>query len=169
MSIYVKENGKGRWNILCHERLSIQDPSDNGTQPFNYEDEGFVFVTNGEIYNVLELQEKFKSDKGYKSHSDSEAFTCLIREFKDDYTQLFQQPDGMWATVILDTEKNSFIVGRDHVGIIPAYIGVGKNDEIYVSNELKAIHDYCVSLEILKPGHFIKDGIEQQKWYSPKW
>ena len=75
----------------------------------------------------------------------------------------------MWATVILNTQTNSFIAARDHVGIIPAYIGVGKEGEIYVSNELKAIHEHCVSLEILRPGHFIKDGTEQQKWYSPDW
>jgi len=33
------------------------------------------------------------------------------------------------------------VAGRDHVGIIPAYIGVGNKNEIYIANELKAIHD----------------------------
>jgi len=51
-------------------------------------------------------------------------------------------------------------VARDHVGIIPLYIGVSKENEIYIANEMKAIHDQCITLDIVKPGHYIFNGTE---------
>jgi asparagine synthetase B (glutamine-hydrolysing) len=58
-------------------------------------------------------------------------------------------------------KNDDFVVGRDFLGIIPCYIGVSEKNEIYISNELKVIHDQCVSLEILKPGHYIMNNLEQ--------
>ncbi len=39
---------------FAHNRLSLLDLSSSGNQPF--EDENFVLVYNGEIYNFLELK-----------------------------------------------------------------------------------------------------------------
>jgi asparagine synthase (glutamine-hydrolysing) len=60
---------------------------------------------------------------------------------------------GKFGVIIYDKEQNRFFVGRDHIGIIPVYMGRGQNGEFFVSSELKAFHDFAtVSIEILKPG-----------------
>ena len=52
MGIHLVQDKKGLWNVLVHERLSIQDTSLHGKQPFVYDHEGFMLCSNGEIYNV---------------------------------------------------------------------------------------------------------------------
>ena len=47
----------------------------------------------------------------------------------------------MYSIFIYDKNKNTFILGRDHVGIIPVYYGLGKENEIYICSEIKGIHD----------------------------
>ena len=56
---------------------------------------------------------------------------------------------------IYDNIQKRYFVGRDHLGIIPVYIGRGEHGEFYVCSELKAFHDYAISIEILLPGIFI--------------
>ncbi|CAD7971881.1 unnamed protein product [Amoebophrya sp. A120] len=46
-------------NIICHERLAIVDP-ESGDQPlYTRKDDSLVLGVNGEIYNHVELEEKF--------------------------------------------------------------------------------------------------------------
>jgi asparagine synthetase B (glutamine-hydrolysing) len=33
----------------------------------------------------------------------------------------------MWAIIVYDESTKEFIIGRDHVGIIPLYYGFGPN------------------------------------------
>lgn len=47
----------------------------------------------------------------------------------------------MFTSVLYDFRDNSYIFARDHVGIIPLYIGTGKNGERLVASELKGIWD----------------------------
>ena len=47
----------------------------------------------------------------------------------------------MFATLIYDQRNDSFIAGRDHVGIIPLYLGVGPNGEKVFASELKGLWD----------------------------
>lgn len=47
----------------------------------------------------------------------------------------------MFATVLIDMNKKSFQAGRDHIGIIPLYYGYDKDGSLFLSSELKGIHD----------------------------
>lgn len=61
---------------------------------------------------------------------------------------------GKFGVCIYDSEQDRYFVGRDHLGIIPVYIGRGALGEFFVCSELKAFHDYATtSIEILKPGN----------------
>jgi len=61
---------------------------------------------------------------------------------------------GKFGVVIYDKEQDRYFVGRDHLGIIPVYIGRGSQGEFFVCSELKAFHDFAsTSIEILLPGN----------------
>ena len=72
---------------------------------------------------------------------------------------MFNQIEGMFICAYYDINTDEFIVGRDFLGIIPCYVGLSEKDEIYISSEMKAIHDQCVVIEVLKPGHYIHNSI----------
>jgi len=44
----------------------------------------------------------------------------------------------------MDVNTGTFMVARDHVGIVPCYIGRDNQGAIYIANELKVIHDQCI-------------------------
>ena len=62
--IHRGPDGFGKWESsesefpvqLGHSRLSILDLSQSGNQPLLSEDNRYVFVFNGEIYNFIELR-----------------------------------------------------------------------------------------------------------------
>jgi asparagine synthase (glutamine-hydrolysing) len=155
-------------NFLCHERLAIVDPQ-HGDQPQYSRDNKYCCVANGEIYNFKEL---FANMDGYAEKYKDAKTDCLVIpnmfEYYEDPGKVANMLSGKFAVICYDTEKNRFYVLRDHVGICPVYLGVGKNGEFYVSNELKSFHDVCKSVEILLPGHYYDSASNSQiRWYFP--
>ncbi|MBR3489953.1 MAG: asparagine synthetase B, partial [Bacilli bacterium] len=61
---------------LGHRRLSIIDLN-TGKQPI--EDDKYVIIFNGEIYNYLELKDELKSKYKFKTKSDTEV---LLKGFE---------------------------------------------------------------------------------------
>lgn len=62
---------------------------------------------------------------------------------------------GKFGVCIYDSIQDRYFVGRDHLGIIPVYIGRGLKGEFFVCSELKGFHDYAhSSIEILLPGNY---------------
>ena len=67
---------------LGHARLSIQDLSSQGTQPFWDNSKRYCIIYNGEIYNFKSLKPDLKS-KGYqfRSKTDTEVLLYLYIEY----------------------------------------------------------------------------------------
>ena len=38
--------------------------------------------------------------------------------------------NGMFAFILYDVENDIFVAGRDHIGMIPLYVGLDKNGTI---------------------------------------
>jgi asparagine synthase (glutamine-hydrolysing) len=129
--------------------LEIVDP-EHGHQPQFDNDKYFCTVTNGEIYNYLELFKNLKGNYEYKGKSDCQVISYMFREL--DIKEIANSLSGKFGFVSYDTKKDKFYVVRDHIGIIPVYLGRGFNGEIYICNELKAFHDVASTIEILLPG-----------------
>ncbi|KAL4511626.1 hypothetical protein ABPG72_012471 [Tetrahymena utriculariae] len=168
--VYIYEVEPGVWNIICHERLSICDLSDNGKQPFllqKQDQKPVAFAANGEIYNYLEIKKKYESKYPLQGSSDCEIIGALYSEFGGK--EMWNHLEGMFGVIIYDPNTNEFYASRDHVGVIPLYWGVGKHGEIYVTSELKAIDDQCVELSILLPGHYLDKNKTPTQWYQPLW
>ena len=156
----------GKTAILAHERLSIVDPQ-SGKQPLFAPDGKQVLAVNGEIYNHQEIRERYKGKYDFQTGSDCEVILPLYR---DKGMNFLEEINGIFAFVLYDEEKNCFMIGRDHIGIIPLYIGSDKEGRIYFGSELKALEGFCDEYKTFPPGHYYdsRDG-EFHKWYKRDW
>lgn len=156
----------GEKAVMAHERLAIVDPISGG-QPLYSADRQLVLAVNGEIYNHLELRDKLTLPYTFLTQSDCEIILALYREKGTDF---LEDLNGIFAFALYDVEKNSYLIGRDHIGIIPLYMGWDQLGNFYVASELKALEGVCPKIEEFPPGHFLSsaDG-ELKKWYSRDW
>ncbi|WP_394747042.1 asparagine synthase B [Spongiimicrobium salis] len=152
--------------ILAHERLAIVDPA-SGKQPILSSDEKLVLAANGEIYNHRELRKQFDGKYAFKTASDCEVILALYQEKGPAF---LDELNGIFGFSIYDAEKDEYFVARDHMGIIPLYMGWDKNGTFYVASELKALEGTCTKIELFPPGHYLhsKDG-ELKRWYTRDW
>lgn len=156
----------GEKAILSHERLAIVDPRSGG-QPLYSKDKKLILAVNGEIYNHLKIRKELKGSYEFQTQSDCEVILALYRK-KGPY--FIEDLTGMFAFALYDEEKDVYLVARDHMGIIPLYIGWDKLGNFYVASELKALEGYCNKIEPFMPGHYLysKEGTIQ-KWYDRDW
>ena len=152
--------------ILAHERLAIVDPLSGG-QPLVSPDGKQVLAVNGEIYNHKEIREKYKDEYEFQTGSDCEVILALYRKKGLDF---LEDLNGIYAFALYDVEKNAFLVARDHVGVIPLYIGRDADGTVYVASELKALEGFCEEYEPFLPGHYWWSGDGRMVcWYSRDW
>ena len=152
--------------IMAHERLAIVDPA-SGKQPLLSEDGKLILAANGEIYNHRELRKQFKASYQFQTKSDCEVILALYQEKGADF---LDDMNGIFGFAIYDVENDEYFVARDHMGIIPLYIGWDQNGTFYVASELKALEGVCTKIELFPPGHYMssKDGKFVQ-WYKRDW
>lgn len=152
--------------IMAHERLAIVDPA-SGKQPLLSDDCKLILAANGEIYNHRELRKQFEGNYDFKTESDCEVILALYKEKGVDF---IDDMNGIFGFAIYDAEKDEYFVARDHMGIIPLYIGWDQNGTFYVASELKALEGVCSKIELFPPGYYMssKDGKFVQ-WYKRDW
>ena len=152
--------------IMAHERLAIVDPA-SGKQPLFSADRKLILAANGEIYNHREIRGQLSSGYEFQTQSDCEVILSLYKkkglDFVDDL-------NGIFGFAIYDVENNEYFIARDHMGIIPLYMGWDQNGTFYVASELKALEGYCSKIELFPPGHYLssRDG-ELVQWYKREW
>ncbi|GGG97786.1 asparagine synthase B [Parapedobacter pyrenivorans] len=152
--------------ILAHERLAIVDPK-SGQQPLYSSNRNIVLAVNGEIYNHQQLRNQL-SDYEFSTQCDSEVILALYAQKGADF---IEDLNGIFAFALYDVEKDAYLIARDHMGIIPLYIGWDDRGTLYVASELKALEGYCSRIETFPPGHYLysKEGNEPRKWYTRDW
>ena len=152
--------------ILAHERLAIVDPT-SGKQPIVSDDGLKVVAVNGEIYNHKYLRKKLTNKYNFKTESDCEVILPLYQNKGVDF---LNDLNGIFAFALYDVNEDSFLIARDHMGIIPLYMGWDQDDVFYVSSELKSLEGICSKIKLFPPGHYLKSNdMELKKWYNPKW
>jgi len=121
---------------LGHRRLSIQDVSLLGHQPFCTDDENYWITYNGEIYNFHELRDELSSKGyGFKTNTDTEVLLNAYLEWGEECVRHF---NGMWAFVIYDRADNILFGSRDRFGVKPFYYIL--NDDLFAfASEYKAL------------------------------
>ena len=152
--------------ILAHERLSIVDP-ESGGQPLFSPDGKQVLAVNGEIYNHQEIRERYKGRYDFQTGSDCEVILALYRDKGIDF---LEDLNGIFAFALYDEEQDAFLIARDHIGVIPLYIGYNTDGKVFVASELKALEGECERYEPFLPGHYYwsKDP-GMKRWYKRDW
>jgi len=151
--------------IMAHERLAIVDPT-SGRQPLFSEDKSIVLAVNGEIYNHKAIRTKYP-DYPFQTESDCEVILAL---YQDKGENFLEELNGIFAFALYDKNKNTYLVSRDHMGIIPLYQGWDEFGQHYVASELKALEGVCKKIEVFLPGHqYSSLSGEMKKWYGRDW
>ena len=172
---------------LGSRRLAIQDISYNGHMPMKDDNERYIIVMNGEIYNHPSLKQDL-SNQGFKYNSNSDTETVLyayIQWGKDCLSFI----EGMFAFAIYDKLEQTIFIARDIAGEKPLYYWENETGLEFAS-ELKALllntrldrklnpialqqylnngyttHDttFIVGVKKLPAGHFLLYDIKQKK------
>ena len=156
----------GKNVLLAHERLAIVDPQ-SGNQPIFSSDRKLILAANGEIYNHRDLKDSLESKYDFQTNSDCEIILALYKEKGVDF---LDDLNGIFGFVLYDENKESYLIARDHMGIIPLYMGWDKFGTFYVASELKALEGICNKIEIFPPGHYLSSTDSKPvKWYNRDW
>ena len=161
---------QGEHAIVVHERLSIVDPG-NGAQPLYNADKTQVLAANGEIYNHVQLKSELKEPYEFSTGSDCEVILPLYQEFKRSGEVFCDRLVGDFAFAIYDANDNSYFLARDHMGIVPMYIGTDNAGRFYVASEMKALTPVCDTVKEFPPGHYLysKQDLEFHRYYQRDW
>jgi len=177
------------WKVAFN-RLSINDLTEKGMQPFKHE--GITVYMNGEIFNFLELLEEHKKEFFPKSRSDAEILPFLYKKYGLKFLNML---NGMFAIILIDEIKNKKYLIRDRFGEKPLYYKHCEST-LFFSSEVKALKKVTkleidkINIQInfacwflpqpltlykgtynINPGSYIEyyDGkIKEYIWYQPK-
>ena len=99
----------------------------------------YIIVYNGQIYNTKELTNELKrNDFEINTHSDTEV---LLKSYILYGKDVVNHLNGIFAFVILDTNKKEVFLARDHFGVKPFFYTNVNNTFIFAS-EIKALFQY---------------------------
>ncbi|NIY82839.1 asparagine synthase B [Vibrio hepatarius] len=152
--------------ILAHERLAIVGLN-SGAQPLISPDKKHILAVNGEIYNHKEIRARYEGKYDFQTDSDCEVILAL---YQDKGIELLEELNGIFAFVLYDEEKDLYLVGRDHIGIIPLYQGYDEHGNYYVASEMKALTPVCKTISEFPPGcYYSSADSEPQRYYTRDW
>ncbi len=156
----------GEKAVIAHERLSIVDP-ESGGQPLYSKDKSLILGVNGEIYNHREIRKEYEGEYEFQTGSDCEVILALYNDKKEKF---LDDLNGIFAFALYDEKEDAYLIGRDHIGIIPLYMGWDEFGNFYVGSELKALEGFCTKIEEFPPAHYLysKDG-EIKRWHNREW
>lgn len=156
----------GKSAILAHERLSIVDP-ESGKQPLFSTDSKQILAVNGEIYNHQDIRKQYEGKYEFQTGSDCEVILAL---YKDKGIDFLEDLSGIFAFALYDEERDSFLIARDQIGVIPLYIGYDADGKVYVASEMKALEGQCDHFEPFLPGHYYwSEDPGMKRWYQRDW
>ncbi len=117
---------------LAHRRLSIIDTGPGGHQPMVTPDGRHVLITNGEIYNYLELRQELEAEGAiFRTQSDTEVLLIALARW--GVARTLPRLTGMFAFAFVDTAARTLTLGRDPFGIKPLVWSLRDGDLAFAS------------------------------------
>ena len=111
-------------------RLSILDRSPAGHQPMTSDDDRYVMIFNGEIYNYVELRQLLTPYFSFRSGSDSEV---LLNAYRHWGAGCLHRLNGMFAFAIYDRREQTLFSARDRYGVKPFYYYLSDDCFVFAS------------------------------------
>ena len=194
--VFTGRTRDGRNVYLLHTRLSIIDLDPRANQPFHWGDK--VLVTNGELYNYVEVREELRSHgETFITESDTEV---MIHALANDGVAALDRFEGMWAFAFWDADSDELLLSRDRFGEKPLYVLptegglyfgsepkfiaalLGRSLEIdlnhlqrYLVNGYKSLYKspstFFAELEEVPPGGFLAldgNGVKKGSYWEPR-
>ncbi|MDR1357476.1 MAG: asparagine synthase B [Tannerellaceae bacterium] len=156
----------GKSAILAHERLSIVDPASGG-QPLKSSDGKLILAVNGEIYNHRAIREQLKDVYDFRTGSDCEVILALYRE---KGVRCLEYLSGIFAFALYDEERDTYLIARDPIGVIPLYMGRDADGRLLACSELKGLEGFADTYEPFPPGHYYySEDRRLTRWYERDW
>ncbi|BDU78518.1 asparagine synthase B [Mesoterricola sediminis] len=162
----IRSDGRA---ILAHERLSIVDV-EHGAQPLEDVRTGCLLTVNGEIYNHQELRRGLRDAHLFQTRSDCEVILYLYEE--DSPRAFLNRMNGIFAFVLYDPRRDTWLIARDPLGVVPLYLGWDRNENLYAASELKALAGTCERIQEFPPGCYLLGSEREkgfQRYYTPAW
>ncbi len=150
----IRHRGPDQYGIYYDEkaavgnaRLSILDLY-NGQQPISNEDDTVWVVSNGEIFNYVELREDLiNRGHSFRTQSDTEVLVHLFEEYG---TGFIEQLNGQFSFAIWDVERQLLFLARDRLGVRPLFYALISGRLVFAS-EIKALLSYPYARAALDP------------------
>ena len=121
---------------LGHLRLSILDLAPTGDQPMLHPSGELALITNGEIYNYVELREELSAlGHSFRSTGDTEV---LLNAYAEWGPECVSRLVGMWSFVLLDLRRRLAFISVDRFGIKPLLYTVA-DGTFYFASEPKGL------------------------------
>ncbi|MFM8486204.1 MAG: asparagine synthase B, partial [Bacteroidota bacterium] len=119
-------------------------------------------------YNHRAIRARFEGVYEFSTQSDCEVILALYDEKGAGF---LEDLNGIFAFALYDMRTDSWLIARDHIGIIPLYMGWDQHGYFYVASELKALEGVCRKIEEFPPGHYLdsRTGNEPVRWYHREW
>lgn len=131
---------------LGHRRLAIVELTEAGYQPMTTDEQDFVLVFNGEIYNHLELRQKLV-EVDFKGNSDTETILYYLAKFGIEAVKDF---NGIFSLCLLDKKNQKIYLVRDPFGVKPLYYFLNESNQLFFASEIRPLREYKKGLEINK-------------------
>jgi len=127
-----------QWNFAFgHQRLSILDLSESGTQPMEYSDGSGSIIYNGEVYNYREMRKELEREGcTFRSETDTEVILTALHQWGIE--KAIGKFNGMWAFAWYDKIHNRIVFARDRLGVKPLHFYMEDN-QFYFASEVKTI------------------------------
>lgn len=122
---------------LIHRRLVVID-RENGKQPMSvkHNNNTYIIVYNGELYNTDELREELKAAGfRFRGHSDTEVVLKAYIKYGEKCAEML---NGIFAFAVYDTNNKSLFLCRDKVGVKPFFY-YEYNGGLLFASEIKAL------------------------------
>jgi asparagine synthase (glutamine-hydrolysing) len=143
-------------------RLKIID-RENATQPVFNIDKSKCIVFNGEIFNHQLLRIELREEYSFQTQSDTELVLAAYEKWGRNCLSHFI---GQYAFAIVDIKKNTVIMARDEIGIVPLYYAKHE-DLLYIASEIKSLIFLNKTIYTVPPGSFIDENQIIHSFYTP--
>jgi len=131
--------------VLGHTRLAILDLTKSGYQPLLENNNRYVFVFNGEIYNFIELRKQLESlGHIFKTQTDTEVF---LKGLISEGPEFQLRCNGMWSFCLWDRKKKTALFGRDRFGKKPLFYSLIGGEKLVFASEMKGIYPFLNSVK----------------------